>query len=91
MLLGLGVLLWSGSHLWKRLAPASRRAMGEPGSTGRAVGAWAFALFLPLMILVGLPLALVAAPLARLLAPRWLARTAARLAAPTGEAEKKRA
>jgi len=31
LLLGLGVLLWSGSHLWKRLAPASRAAMGEPG------------------------------------------------------------
>lgn len=27
----LGVLLWSGSHLWKRLAPASRARMGDPG------------------------------------------------------------
>ncbi len=26
-----GVLLWSGSHLWKRLAPENRKRMGEAG------------------------------------------------------------
>jgi uncharacterized membrane protein len=30
-LLILGVLAWSGSHLWKRLAPASRQGFGEAG------------------------------------------------------------
>ncbi len=30
-LLILGLLAWSGSHLWKRLAPASRQGMGEAG------------------------------------------------------------
>ena len=30
-LLILGLLAWSGSHLWKRLAPASREAWGEKG------------------------------------------------------------
>lgn len=30
-LLVLGLLAWSGSHMWKRLAPASREAMGERG------------------------------------------------------------
>jgi Predicted membrane protein len=30
-LLVLGLLVWSGSHLWKRLAPASRARFGEGG------------------------------------------------------------
>ncbi|MCB1390254.1 MAG: NnrU family protein [Rhodobacteraceae bacterium] len=30
-LLVLGVLVWSGSHLWKRLAPAHRARFGEGG------------------------------------------------------------
>ena len=30
-LLILGVLLWSGAHVWKRLAPASRARFGESG------------------------------------------------------------
>jgi uncharacterized membrane protein len=34
----LGVLLWSGSHLWKRLAPASRARMGDPGRGIVALG-----------------------------------------------------
>lgn len=31
LLLCLGVLLWSGAHLWKRLAPASRARFGDGG------------------------------------------------------------
>jgi uncharacterized membrane protein len=31
LLLVLGLLLWSGSHWWKRLAPASRARMGDAG------------------------------------------------------------
>lgn len=31
LLLILGVIAWSGGHLWKRLAPASREAWGEKG------------------------------------------------------------
>lgn len=31
LLLVAGLLLWSGAHLWKRLAPASRARFGEPG------------------------------------------------------------
>ncbi len=30
-LIVLGLLLWWGAHLWKRLAPGSRAAIGEPG------------------------------------------------------------
>ncbi|MCA0205978.1 MAG: NnrU family protein [Proteobacteria bacterium] len=30
-LLILGLLVWSGSHLWKRLAPASRQRFGDRG------------------------------------------------------------
>ena len=30
-LLVLGLVLWSGSHWWKRLAPGSRQAAGDPG------------------------------------------------------------
>lgn len=31
ILLVLGLLLWSGAHLWKRLAPDSRARMGDAG------------------------------------------------------------
>ncbi|NVK07230.1 MAG: hypothetical protein HWD81_06755, partial [Marivivens sp.] len=31
ILLILGVLLWSGAHLFKRLAPEQRAAMGDKG------------------------------------------------------------
>ncbi|WP_461469028.1 NnrU family protein [Pararhodobacter sp.] len=31
MLLVAGLILWSGSHWWKRLAPASRARMGDAG------------------------------------------------------------
>ncbi|WP_370301150.1 NnrU family protein [Pseudooceanicola sp.] len=31
ILLVLGVLLWAGAHFFKRIAPARRAAMGEPG------------------------------------------------------------
>jgi len=34
----LGVLLWSGSHLWKRIAPASRARMGDRGRGIVALG-----------------------------------------------------
>jgi uncharacterized membrane protein len=34
----LGVALWSGSHLWKRLAPASRARAGDPGRGIVALG-----------------------------------------------------
>ena len=34
----LGVLLWSGSHLWKRLAPASRVRAGDGGRGIVALG-----------------------------------------------------
>ena len=34
----LGVLLWSGSHLWKRLAPDSRAQMGDRGRGIVALG-----------------------------------------------------
>ncbi|UTH48509.1 hypothetical protein KBW81_01420 [Loktanella salsilacus] len=33
----LGLILWSGSHLWKRLAPESRDAMGPKGRTAVAI------------------------------------------------------
>jgi uncharacterized membrane protein len=33
----LGLILWSGSHLWKRLAPQSREAAGSRGRTFVAV------------------------------------------------------
>lgn len=31
LLIILGLVLWSGAHFWKRLAPASREKMGEKG------------------------------------------------------------
>jgi hypothetical protein len=68
-------------RLWAHLI----RTMGRMGSTARAIGVWGFALFLVLMILVGLPLTLIATPILYLFARGWLERTAARLAAPTGE------
>ncbi len=73
-------------RLWARLI----RSMGRMGRTARAVGVWGFALFLVLMILVGLPLTLIATPILYLLARGWLERTAARLAAPTGEVSQER-
>ncbi|WP_394153454.1 NnrU family protein [Loktanella salsilacus] len=33
----LGLILWSGSHLWTRLAPESRAAMGAKGRTTVAI------------------------------------------------------
>lgn len=44
----LGVALWSGSHLWKRLAPASRARAGDPG---RGIVALGSALGIVLMVL----------------------------------------
>ncbi|MCC6006383.1 MAG: hypothetical protein JJU40_01750 [Rhodobacteraceae bacterium] len=38
LILVLGVVLWSGAHLFKRLAPARRAAMGEAGKGAVAVG-----------------------------------------------------
>ncbi|MFD1341031.1 NnrU family protein [Litorisediminicola beolgyonensis] len=37
-LLILGLLLWSGAHLFKRLAPAQRDAMGDAGKGAVALG-----------------------------------------------------
>lgn len=34
----LGLILWSGTHFWKRLAPVSREAAGERGKMIVAVG-----------------------------------------------------
>ncbi|MGY6549526.1 MAG: NnrU family protein [Roseinatronobacter sp.] len=34
LILGLGVALWSGAHLFKRLAPERRAAMGDAGKMG---------------------------------------------------------
>jgi uncharacterized membrane protein len=44
----LGVLLWSGSHLWKRLAPASRE---RAGNGGRGIVALGSLLGIVLMVL----------------------------------------
>jgi uncharacterized membrane protein len=43
----LGLLLWSGAHLFKRLAPGARAALGEPGK-----GAVALALVLSVVLMV---------------------------------------
>ncbi|PRY92688.1 NnrU protein [Hasllibacter halocynthiae] len=47
LLLVSGVALWSGAHLWKRLAPASRARLGDPGK-----GLVALALVLSLVLMV---------------------------------------
>jgi len=38
LLLILGVVLWSGVHLWKRLAPAHRASLGDKGKMVVTVG-----------------------------------------------------
>ncbi len=38
LLLILGVVLWSGIHLWKRLAPAHRASLGDKGKMVVTVG-----------------------------------------------------
>jgi hypothetical protein len=81
-LIGPELLGWYCFHGWAYLI----RALGRLGPMPRAVGVWGFALFLVLLILVGLPLTLIGTPILYLLARPWLERTAARLAAPTGEA-----
>lgn len=73
---------WYAFHGWARLI----RALGRIGNTARMAGVWGFALFLVGMILVGLPVTLVATPILYLFARGWLARRAAQLAAPSGEA-----
>lgn len=40
LLLILGVVLWSGVHLWKRLAPAHRASLGNKGKMVVAVGSF---------------------------------------------------
>ncbi len=47
LILILGVALWSGAHLFKRLAPARRSAMGEKGK-----GLVALALLLSIVLMV---------------------------------------
>lgn len=47
ILLILGVALWSGAHLSKRLAPAARARMGDPGK-----GAIALALIVSIVLMV---------------------------------------
>lgn len=41
ILLVLGLILWSGTHFWKRLAPASRAAAGDRGRMIVAIGVFA--------------------------------------------------
>ena len=82
-LIGPELLGWYCFHGWAHLI----RALGGLGATPRAIGVWGFALFLVFLILVGLPLTLIGTPILYLVARPWLDRTAARLAAPTGEAE----
>ena len=41
LLLALGVALWAGAHLWKRLAPAQRSAMGDKGKGLATLGIFA--------------------------------------------------
>lgn len=81
-LIGPELLGWYCFHGWAHLI----RGLGRLGPAPRALGVWGFALFLVLLILVGLPLTLIGTPILYLLARPWLERTAARLAAPTGEA-----
>jgi antitoxin (DNA-binding transcriptional repressor) of toxin-antitoxin stability system len=73
---------WYAFHGWARLI----RALGRTGNTARMAGVWGFALYLVLMILVGLPVTLIATLILYVFARGWLERRAARLAAPTGEA-----
>lgn len=40
-LLILGLILWSGTHFWKRLAPAHRASFGDRGKTIVAIGSLA--------------------------------------------------
>ncbi len=74
----------AGWYAFYGFARLSRR-LGRFGKTPRAVGVWGFALFLPLFIVIGLPLGLLGTGLAHPLLRRWRERYAARLAAPTGE------
>jgi hypothetical protein len=80
-LIGPELLGWYCFHGWAHLI----RGLGRLGNTARAGGVWGFALFLVLLILIGLPLTLIGTPILYLVARPWLERTAARLAAPTGE------
>ncbi|HET7714386.1 MAG TPA: hypothetical protein VFK86_02055 [Bauldia sp.] len=81
-LIGPELLGWYCFHGWARLIDG----LGRLGATPRAIGVWGFALFLPILILVGLALTLIGTPILYVLAKPWVERTAARLAAPTGEA-----
>jgi hypothetical protein len=80
-LIGPELVGWYCFHGWARF----NRALGRPGLPLRRAGAWAFAVFLLLLILAGLPLVLIGTPILRLFAGGWLRRYAARLAAPSGE------
>ena len=80
-LIGPELLGWYAFHGWAHLL----RRLSRPHGTARRIGAWAFALFLAAMILVGLPLTAIGTPILYLVARGWLSRRAARLAAPTGE------
>jgi len=86
-LIGPELLGWYAFHGWAHLI----RAAGRVGTAPRAVFVWGFALFLLAMILAGLPLTLIGTPILYLAARPWLARQAARLSAPTGEASAIRA
>jgi len=86
-LIGPELLGWYAFHGWAHLI----RAAGRLGDAPRAAGVWGFALFLVAMILVGLPLTLIGTPILYIAARPWLARRAARLSAPTGEASAIRA
>ena len=69
-LIGPELLGWYAFHGWARLI----RALGRGGRTLRMVGVWGFALFLVLMILIGLPLTLIGTPLLYLFGRGWLER-----------------
>ncbi len=86
-LIGPELLGWYAFHGWAHLI----RAAGRLGDAPRAAGVWGFAVFLVAMILVGLPLTLIGTPILYVAARPWLARRAARLSAPTGEASAIRA
>jgi hypothetical protein len=61
------------------------RALGRIGPFFRAVGVWAFAVFLVILIVIGLPLTVLATFLLSPLIRRQLDAYIVRLAAPTGE------
>lgn len=75
------LLAWYGFYAWATFI----RWLGKIHPAARAVGVYAFALFLVCLILVGLPVALLGTLITYPLIRHWLNRYVRRLAAPTGE------